>query len=169
MDVEITVQDWTAMEERDARPEQWRITADVTAADDPHGHLWGLAILDRLAPALRLYGQGEAIAPADREDLRRMLLGGAVLAGRATGALTAAMWAARDTHGWSWGEIASATDQGRKAVRNAVERARAAAAARGYWRDAEGLHHSADPEEAARRGADRAAELAARRSLLDSE
>lgn len=168
MDVKVEVLDNTPVNARDTRPARWRFTVEVDATDDPHGHLWGMAALERLAPALRLYGQGQEITPTDREDLWDVLVNGARAAGRFDVVLGAVMWAARDTYGWSWGEIASATDMGRKAVRNTVERVRANYADRGLWRDAHGLHLDS-PEVSARRGAARAAELAARRSLRDAE
>lgn len=168
MEINVTVLDGESAAPADTRPRRWRLTVDVDAADDPAGHLWGLALADRFTSVLRLYGQGHDVAPADAGDLWGLLVDGGRVTARMDAVMDALMWAARDTHGRSWGEIANATDQGRKSVRNAVERTRTAYAARGYWRDAHGLHKTT-PEIAQQEAFSRAAQLAARRSMAGDE
>lgn len=144
----------------DTRPERVTITIELDSrTDDPAGHLWGLLMAGRLANVLRVYAHGQGVPVENDGDLWDLMTDAGRFANRLDTAVNGLMWAARDTHGKTWGTIANALERPRKSVRNIVERVRDAYARNGYWRDADGLHQSEDPEYARLRAAARASEL----------
>lgn len=139
-------------------PARATITIEIEPGDDPDGFINGLILRERLDAVLSLVGRGSDAAET-RGDVAHLLVRGRSVSERLDASIEGVMWVARDTLEMTWKEIADAAERPKGSVRSIVERVRRARADQGYWRDAEGLHHSEDVRYAHFRAMARASDL----------
>lgn len=123
------------------KPGRKTITITVEPSDDPHGHINGLLLRERLEAFLVVFANASNYpADATAEDIRDLLLRFGYVANATGPRLDGLLLAARDQFGLGWGTIANALDRPRTTVKERIVKLRREHAAMGAYYDADGLH-----------------------------